>query len=167
MPGDAPDRRAAPERAAPPRDARARTGLDRAAVAARLRHILLFAALGGVGTAAHYAVLIALVQSGLAGPVAGTTAGFLVGAFVNYQFSRHVVFRSSKPHRDAMTKFFLVAGVGLLLNAALMALIAGRLGVPYLAAQICVTGLLVLWHYGANALWTFRETASDAPAGSH
>ncbi|MBB3773200.1 putative flippase GtrA [Angulomicrobium tetraedrale] len=141
-------------------------GLDRAALLVRLRHILLFAALGGVGTAAHYAVLITLVQGGLAGPVAGSTAGFLVGALVNYQFSRHVVFRSAKPHREAMTKFFLVAGVGLLLNAGLMALIAGRLGVPYLLAQVGVTGLLVLWHYGANAVWTFREKGAPA-AGGH
>ncbi|MGA0563250.1 GtrA family protein [Ancylobacter sp. VNQ12] len=129
---------------------------------ARLRHILLFAALGGIGTAAHYAVLIGLVQTGLAGPVLGTTAGFLVGAFVNYQFSRHVVFRSSKPHGEAMTKFLLVAGIGMVLNAALMALLTHVLAAPYLPAQILVTGLLVLWHYGGNAVWTFREKRPDA-----
>lgn len=134
----------------------------REALMARLRHILLFAVLGGIGTAAHYAVLIGLVQSGLAGPVLGTTAGFLVGAFVNYQFSRHVVFRSSKPHGEAMTKFLLVAGVGMVLNAALMALFTHVLAAPYLPAQILVTGLLVLWHYGGNAVWTFREKRAEA-----
>lgn len=134
----------------------------RGGLAARLRHILLFAALGGIGTAAHYAVLIGLVQFGFAGPVLGTTAGFLVGAFVNYQFSRHVVFRSSKPHGEAMTKFLLVAGIGMVLNAALMALLTHVLAAPYLPAQILVTGLLVLWHYGGNAIWTFREKRPDA-----
>lgn len=128
----------------------------RAALVARLRHLLLFAALGGVGTLAQYVVLITLVQSGLAGPVAGSCAGFVVGGLVNYQLGRRLVFRSSKPHREAMAKFFTVAGIGLGLNAALMTLLTGPLAAPYLAAQILVTGLLVLWHYAGNALWTFR-----------
>lgn len=130
------------------------------ALIARARHLLLFAALGGIGTLAHYAVLISLVQSGLAGPVAGSTAGFLVGGLTNYQLSRRIVFRSSKPHHEAMSKFFLIAGIGLVLNAALMALLTGPLGAPYLPAQILVTGLLVLWHYTGNALWTFRTGES-------
>lgn len=126
------------------------------ALIARLRHLLLFAALGGIGTVAHYAVLISFVQSGLAGPVVGSTAGFLVGGLTNYQLSRRIVFRSHKPHHEAMTKFFLIAGIGLVINAALMTLLTGPLGAPYLPAQILVTGLLVLWHYTGNALWTFR-----------
>ncbi|WP_246668941.1 GtrA family protein [Ancylobacter sp. TS-1] len=130
---------------------------------ARLRHIALFAALGALGTLAHYAVLIALVQGGVAGPVAGSTAGFLVGGFVNYQLNRRVVFRSSKPHREAVSKFVVVAGIGLALNALLMALLTGPLGAPYLPAQVVVTGLLVLWHYAGNAVWTFRE--AHRPAG--
>lgn len=125
---------------------------------ARVRHILLFAALGGLGTLAHYAVLIALVQGGLAGPVVGSTAGFLTGGLVNYQLSRRIVFRSQKRHAEAAGKFFTVAGLGLVLNAGLMALLTGPLGAPYLPAQVLVTGLLVLWHYAGNALWTFRET---------
>lgn len=126
------------------------------ALVARLRHLLLFAALGGIGTLAHYTVLIGLVQGGLAGPVAGSTAGFLVGGLTNYQLSRRIVFRSRKPHREAMTKFFLVAGIGLVINAGLMALFTGPFSAPYLPAQVLVTGLLVLWHYAGNALWTFR-----------
>ncbi|WP_454683615.1 GtrA family protein [Ancylobacter moscoviensis] len=134
-----------------------RAGRLPAALLARLRHILLFAALGALGTLAHYAVLIGLVQGGVAGPVAGSTAGFLVGALVNYQLNRRIVFHSHKPHPEALAKFFVIAGIGLVLNALLMALATATLGAPYLLAQIAVTGLLVLWHYGGNALWTFRE----------
>lgn len=133
-------------------------GEGRAALLARLRHILLFAALGGVGTLAHYAVLIGLVQGGLAGPVAGSTAGFLAGGLVNYQLGRRLVFRSSVRHRAALAKFFTIAGIGLLLNALLMALLTRVLGAPYLPAQVLVTGLLVFWHYAGNAAWTFRAT---------
>lgn len=135
----------------------------RAALVARLRHLLLFAALGGVGTVAQYTVLITLVQSDLAGPVAGSCAGFAVGGLVNYQLGRRLVFRSAKPHREAMAKFFTIAGIGLGLNAALMALLTGPLAAPYLPAQILVTGLLVLWHYAGNALWTFRAAGPAQP----
>lgn len=131
---------------------------------ARLCHFLLFAALGAVGTVAHYAVLIGLVSGAGFGPVVGATAGFLTGALVNYLLSRAVVFRgSSSPHHEAAAKFLLVAGVGLVLNAALMALLTS-FGVPYILAQIGITALLVVWHYAGNLLWTFRTDSPAAPA---
>lgn len=124
---------------------------------ARARHFLLFAALGAVGTAAQYAVLIGLVSGLGVGPVLGSTAGFLTGGLVNYSLNRTIAFRSSKPHRETAPKFFTVAGIGLVLNALIMALLAHQIGAPYLLAQIVSTSILLVWHYGANALWTFRE----------
>ncbi len=134
-------------------------------LAARLRHILLFAALGAVGTLAQYTVLIALVRGAGLGPVLASTAGFLAGGLVNYQLNRRIAFRSSKSHVEAAGKFFTVAGIGLCLNALLMTLFTRTLGLPYLPAQLICTGLLVLWHYAGNALWTFRKSpAPPAPA---
>jgi len=131
---------------------------------ARARHFMLFAALGAVGTAAQYAVLIGLVSGLGVGPVLGSTAGFLTGGLVNYALNRTIAFRTSKPHRETAPKFFTVAGIGLVLNALIMALLAHQLGAPYLLAQIISTSILLVWHYGANALWTFRERRlPDAP----
>jgi len=131
---------------------------------ARARHFLLFAALGAVGTGAQYAVLIGLVSGLGLGPVIGSTAGFLTGGLVNYTLNRSIAFRSTKPHSETAPKFFAIAGVGLVLNALLMALLTGEFGVPYLLAQIISTSILLVWHYGANALWTFRERRlPDAP----
>lgn len=124
---------------------------------ARTRHFLLFAALGAVGTSAQYAVLVGLVSGLGFGPVLGSTAGFLTGGLVNYTLNRSIAFRSSKPHRETAPKFFAIAGVGLVLNALLMALLTRQVGAPYLLAQVLTTLMLLLWHYGANALWTFRE----------
>lgn len=131
---------------------------------ARARHFLLFAALGAVGTAAQYAVLIGLVSGLGVGPVLGSTAGFLTGGLVNYALNRTIAFRTSKSHRETAPKFFTVAGIGLVLNALIMALLAHQIGAPYLLAQIISTSILLVWHYGANALWTFRERRlPDAP----
>jgi len=131
---------------------------------ARLRHFLLFAALGAVGTGAQYAVLIGLVSGLGVGPVLGSTAGFLTGGLVNYTLNRSIAFRSTKPHSETAPKFFTIAGIGLILNALIMTLLTRHVGAPYLLAQIVSTTILLLWHYTANALWTFRERRlPDAP----
>lgn len=121
---------------------------------------LRFAIVGAVGTAAHYALLLALVEFLGVDPVAGSVAGFLLGALVNYTLNRSLVFRSQRQHVEALPRFLAVAGVGLVGNSALMSLLVGPVGLHYLLAQILTTSLLLVWHYGANALWTFRKRPS-------
>lgn len=141
-----------------------RTGgaLFRPALLARLRHFLLFAALGALGTLAQYAVLIALASGLGVRPVLASCAGFLTGGVVNYLLGRRIAFRSDRPHAEAAPRFFAVAGMGLVFNALLMALFTEALGLPYLPAQLVTTGLLVLWHYAGNLLWTFRPERGAA-----
>lgn len=124
---------------------------------AQLRRFVGFAAVGLVGTAAHYLLLVALVEGLGADPVAGSVAGFCLGALVNYGMSHRFVFRSDRAHREALPRFFAVALSGLAWNTLLMGLFIRYLGWPYLPAQVLTTGLLVVWHYAVNALWTFRE----------
>lgn len=130
------------------------------ATIARLRNFVLFAALGALGTLAQYAVLVVLASGMGVNPVAASTAGFLVGGVVNYVLGRNIAFRSDRPHREAAPRFFLVAAFGLVLNALLMAGFTAGLGLPYLPAQLMTTGLLVVWHYTGNLLWTFRPARS-------
>lgn len=123
-----------------------------------LRRFVLYAALNGIGTLAHYATLVALVEALEADPVVGSACGFAVGGLVNYALSYAVVFRSDKRHGEALAKFFTVAGLGLAWNSLLMAALVNGAGLPYLAAQVLTTAVLLLWHYGGNALWTFRRS---------
>lgn len=123
-----------------------------------LRRFVLYAALNGVGTVAHYATLLGLVEGLAVDAVAGSACGFAVGGLVNYALSYGVVFRSDKRHGEALAKFFTVAGLGLAANSLLMAALVKGAGLPYLAAQVLTTGLLLLWHYTGNALWTFRRS---------
>ena len=125
-----------------------------------LHRVLRFAAVGAVGTLAHYSLLLALVEGAGVDPVAGSVAGFVFGALVNYTMNRRLVFRSDRAHAEAMPRFFAVAGIGLLWNALLMYLLAELAGLHYLLAQVLTTGLLMLWHYAGNALWTFRHKPS-------
>jgi putative flippase GtrA len=121
-----------------------------------LRGVGAAAAVGAVGTAAHYLLLVALVEAAGLAVVPASAAGFCLGATVNYLMNRTLVFRSARAHREALPRFMLVALTGLAWNALLMALLTGAAGLPYLVAQILTTGLLVFWHYMVNAAWTFR-----------
>lgn len=118
---------------------------------------LRFAVVGAVGTGAHYALLLALVEGAGVAPVAGSVAGFLLGALVNYTLNRTLVFASDRAHVEALPRFLAVAGTGLCWNALLMYGLVDLFGLHYLLAQILTTGLLLGWHYVGNALWTFRK----------
>lgn len=124
---------------------------------AQLVRFLRFAAVGAVGTVAHYALLLFMVEVLGTGALAGATAGFMLGAMVNYSLSRMLVFDSTRPHGEALPRFLAVAVVGLGWTALLMALLVDVAGLHYLLAQFLTTALLLLWHYAGNALWTFRR----------
>lgn len=121
------------------------------------KRFLVFAACGLVGTLGHYLAMIALVQGLRVGPVAASVAGFLVGMGINYLLNYRFTFRSRKRHREAATKFFLVAWCGLALNTALMHALTGPMGLHYLVAQAGATAVVLFWNFVANHTWTFAH----------
>jgi putative flippase GtrA len=138
--------------------ANARHGPGLPAPAARIsRRFLVFACCGAVGTLGHYLTMIALVQALRVGPVAASVAGFLVGMGVNYVLNYRFTFRSRKRHREAATKFFLVAACGLALNTALMHTLTGPAALHYVVAQVGTTAVVLLWNFAANQVWTFAH----------
>ncbi len=124
---------------------------------AELTRLMRFGGASLFGTAAHYGVLVVLVEAARFSPVPSSALGFVVGALVNYVLSRRWAFAEHRgAHTVAVAKFLLVAASGWVLNGALMYLGVEIAAVPYLIAQIVTTGLLFFWHYALNRLWTFR-----------
>lgn len=121
-----------------------------------LKQFIFFTAIGGIGTGGQYVTLIALVEGGLLKPLPASVAGFIVGAVINYFLNYRFTFNSNKSHKEAMTKFFIVATIGALINTALMYVGINLLHVYYLLAQIVATGIVLLWNFTANKLWTFK-----------
>ena len=117
---------------------------------------LRFATVGGIATLIQYLILIALVQGVNMHAVWASSIGFVVSAICNYLLNYRFTFRSNARHRQAMVKFFLVAGVGLVLNGLIMLVATEYLHVYYLLAQILATGLVLLWNFTGNRLWTFK-----------
>ena len=113
-----------------------------------------YAGAGAVGTALHYAVLIGLVQLVRLDAIVASTAGAIVGAFVNYALNHRYTFASEESHRRALPRFALIAAAGIALNAFVMATLAVA-GPHYLIAQVAATGAVLAAGYLANRAWTF------------
>jgi putative flippase GtrA len=124
-------------------------------VASMLPQFVRYAGAGLIGTAAHYAVLVALVQGMQANVVVASTAGAIVGAGVNYALNHRFTFASRESHRRALPRFATVAAAGIALNALVLAAMLALVGPHYLAAQIVATLTVLVAGYLANRAWTF------------
>lgn len=116
-----------------------------------------FALVGAVGTAAHYGLLAIQVEYWHVPVLVATTVGFAVGGFINYTLSRRLVFASTAMHAVALPKFFVVAVIGATINYLSVAWLTRDLGLHYLVAQVCSTGVVLFWNFAANHVWTFRQ----------
>ena len=118
---------------------------------------LIFAGIGVIGTSGHYAVLILLVQLLHVEPVLATTLGFVVGALINYVLNYRITFKSNKKHREALTKFLAVAGLGAVANGMIMSVGINIFDVHYLIIQLLATCIVLVFNFMANKYWTFSE----------
>ncbi len=121
-----------------------------------LRQVRSFLGVGMICTALHYAILVAMVQWLHAPPVPSALTGFCVGGLLSYQLNRRHTFGSERPHEQAAWRFAMVAGVAFGLTWLAMRLLVERWHAPYLPAQAATTGLVMVWTFAANRLWTFR-----------
>jgi putative flippase GtrA len=119
--------------------------------------LIKFSAVGAVGTLAHYAVLVSLVQLLSVNVLVASSIGAIAGALVNYSLNYKWTFNSNRRHSEAMVKFFTVATVGFVMNGLFMGLFTKVLVFHYLIAQVMTTGIVLFWNFLANHYWTFGE----------
>jgi len=117
---------------------------------------------GVFGTIAHYTVLILFVEIIDTDAVVGSSAGAATGAFINYFLNYYFTFQSNRRHVNTIVQFYIVAATGFLWNALFMLLLADMMGIYYLAAQLITTGIVLLWGFWINRIWTFRTTTDDS-----
>ncbi len=111
---------------------------------------------GGIATAVHYAVLLALVEVVHLPPALGAGLGALCGAAVAYVGNRRFTFSDTTAgHSRAVPRFLLVALVGAGLNGLIVWVGNNVLGWHYLLAQALATLLVLFLTYRLNRHWTF------------
>jgi putative flippase GtrA len=121
----------------------------------RLVQFQKFVLVGGVATATQYAVLVGMVRILGANPVFASSCGYVISALLNYYLNHRLTFRSAQSHRRALPRFAVIAAVGLLINSTLVWALSERGPLPYLAAQIIATAVVLVWNFTANRKWTF------------
>jgi len=122
-----------------------------------IAQFLMFAGIGAIGTIGHYTTLIVLVQFWMVDPVVASSFGFIVGAVINYILNYQFTFQSDKRHSEAITKFFIVATIGAGINGFIMYIGVENTNINYMLVQIFATGIVLLWNFIVNKLWTFAH----------
>ncbi|MDB6091690.1 MAG: hypothetical protein JWN85_4474 [Gammaproteobacteria bacterium] len=129
-----------------------------------IRRFVRFGVVGGVATGIQYVILIALVHGAGYGPTLASAIGFAVSAVANYLLNYYFTFRSQRRHGPAAAKFAVLAGTGLIINSVLMQVLVWA-GWYYIVAQVCATGVVLLWNFLGNSVWTFGGGAG--PVDGH
>ena len=119
--------------------------------------LMRFGSVGGASAVGHYGLLITLVQVFGIEPGRASVAGALLGALINYALNYRFTFRSQTRHVESVTKFAVVATVGLMFNTFLMWFGVHVLNANYLITQVIATVLIFLWSFVGNRYWTFRR----------
>ncbi|WP_321928002.1 GtrA family protein [Paraburkholderia guartelaensis] len=132
-----------------------------------VRRFVVYAGVGAIGTVAQYAILIAMVHSGLASPAVSSMTGATVGAIVNYSLNRQITFRSKSNPLSTAPKFAIIALLGVLMNGVCMKFFVTSLGLNYLIAQLVTTALVLGLTYLLNSAWTFNEKGRFSGAASN
>jgi putative flippase GtrA len=122
-----------------------------------VRQFIRFTGAGLTSAIGHYGLLIFLTQVAHVDAVVASAAGATLGACINYAINYRFTFRSTKQHSESVTKFALVASVGLVLNTFFMWIGVHLLDANYLLSQIVTTGLVLIWSFIGNRYWTFSH----------
>ncbi|MFT3735562.1 MAG: GtrA family protein [Rhodocyclaceae bacterium] len=120
------------------------------------RSFFSFLLVGGGATLLQYLIMALLLwTTNLSATVASST-GFLISAVFNYWANARFTFGGQHDHRASALRFVVTLCAGLAINALSLALLQAA-GVPVWLAQLVATGIVFIWNYLINAIWTFRK----------
>ncbi len=113
-----------------------------------------------MATGVDFLVMITTVELLGLGPVAGTAAGALCGAFTSFLLGRNWVFRRADSSAGGqMVRYALVAGTSLGLNA-LGEYLTVRAGLGYVRARVIVAVVVSnLWNYPMHKFFVFGKAS--------
>lgn len=120
------------------------------------RQALRFGLVGLAATGLQFAILTAYVWAG-GHPVQGSALGYILSSVANYLLNYKFTFASTQDHSVGVFRFITVAGLGLLLNSAVMAAATIWLAIHFLPSQIIATTVTTAWNFILSRHWTYRS----------
>jgi putative flippase GtrA len=117
--------------------------------------VLRFGVSGGLATAVHVSVFVAVVEwLGVRAVVAAGVA-FTVALLVSYGMNYHWTFSASGPHRVMLPRFVMVAVLGLLLNLGITYAMVDMAGYWYGYALMLIVLIVPLMTFIFSQRWVF------------
>ncbi len=124
------------------------------------RSFLRFLLVGGGATLLQYLIMAALMALCEVPAVRASTIGFLLSAIFNYWANARFTFAAQGGHRRSILRFAVTLCAGLAINALVLYAFK-KMGAAIWLAQLIATGVVLVWNYTINAIWTFRKRHSS------
>jgi putative flippase GtrA len=121
-----------------------------------IHSLLRFLLVGGAATALQYLIMAALIHGVAMEAVLASGIGFVLSAVFNYWANARFTFRTGGGHRQSLPRFIVTLGAGCAINVVVLYVLT-RLGVSLVLSQLLTTGVVLIWNYTINAVWTFRK----------
>ena len=123
------------------------------------RLFLRFTGVSILGTVADYVLALVLAALGVS-PLAASTVGFILGAFVNY--CGHSVFSYEHTSRKTISlrgfgKYFLAVLLSLVTRLAVVAGLEYTTALPFWLVLLIAIGASFIASYVISTLWVFRK----------
>lgn len=85
-------------------------------------------------------------------------ASFILVGFFGYFGQKYFTFRNdSKNHKKQIMIFYIVSGIGLLINSLSMYFFVSLMGLWYLFGSIVTKFIVLIWNFTASKYITFRR----------
>lgn len=123
-----------------------------------LRKFLKYGVAGGSALVFDFSLLYILLMYTDTHYLIVVPVVFICATSINYTINRVWVFKSAKQKlRSGYISFLMIAIIGVLLTMGLMYMMVERWHTPVLWARIIAAGLVYIWSFSANFIFTFKE----------
>lgn len=119
--------------------------------------LMRFLLTGSVATLLQYATLWFGVEVLYFPAVIASGSGYLAGSAVSYAMNYYFTFNSNRSHVGAAARFYLMVGVGWLINIVVVGGLADLLQLNKWVAQLIATTLALIWNYYFSRNWVFKS----------
>lgn len=119
------------------------------------RQAFRYLIVGGLGTAAHLAILALCVEWLQLDVVRASIAGFLAALSVSYVLNHYWTFESTRSHVSSFWRYLTVSVSGLLLNTGMVYTMVEYFHWWYLTAQLTVIFVVPTSNFLLNRYWAF------------
>lgn len=137
----------------------------------RYETFLRYAIVGTIGTAVDVGILTALTLATHIDPKTSpllplfVAIAFVAAVINNYILNRIWTFKSQdKNVSGQFMRFLAVSLVGFVMTEALMWLLVPKLGLNVTLAKAMTSMAVMIWNFGLNKLWTFRQPPVSSTA---